>query len=328
VSVELDRRHVLRDVDLEVADGSLCVVMGASGAGKTTLLRAVAGLVPARGDVFVGDRSVNDVAPHRRRCPMLFQQPLLFDTMTVADNVAYASRSGLVRRRCTGDPMPLLTEVGLGDRADDDPRALSGGEQQRVALARALFTDPDVMLLDEPLVAVDPARRDSLRKLIGEVQRRRQITMVLVSHDVTDALALADTIAVVEGGRIVQHDSIEAVLHRPSTPAVAAATANPNLLPAQSPLHPSALLTVRPEAIRLGSGPITACVVRVERRADCHRVVLAAGIDGIDSTGDNGHGAEGAQMIAHLSLREAPPEVGSVVGVGFDSGALWRFPDA
>jgi ABC-type sulfate/molybdate transport systems ATPase subunit len=185
-----------------------------------------------------------------------------------------------------------------------------------------------VMLLDEPLVAVDPARRDSLRKLIGEVQRRRRITMVLVSHDVTDALVLADTIAVMDAGRIVQHGSVAAVLHEPSTPAVAGATANPNLLPAQSPLDPSAVLTIRPEAIRLGAGPITARVVRVERRADCHRVVLAGAFGYNDDRGYKDDSGEGAELIAHLSLREAPPAVGSVVGVGFESGALWRFPDA
>jgi ABC-type sulfate/molybdate transport systems ATPase subunit len=229
--------------------------------------------------------------------------------MSVVDNVAYARRvrgdRKAVRRDAARD---LLAEVGLAHRADDLVTGLSGGEQQRVALARALCAEPRVLLLDEPLTAVDAGRRAELRELIREVQARRAVTTVLVTHDLADATAVADTVAVVEAGRLVQHDRPEGVIHRPATPSVAQLTGNPNLSwgPAAEGAVP---WTIRPEHVRLADRGIPMLVVAAEHRVTHVRLRL--------------HGPPGE--LEALVDADVAPAVGRRAFVELPEHHVWRF---
>jgi molybdate transport system ATP-binding protein len=215
------------DAALEVRAGETLALLGPNGAGKSTLLSLVAGLLrPHDGHVTLGGRvltSVQDgttrtwVAPHRRRVGLLDQRPLLFPHLSVADNVAFGPRSTGVRRaEAHATALRWLAAVGLEDRADTRATALSGGQAQRVAVARALAAAPDLLLLDEPLAALDvdvaPALRHRLREVLADQ------TAVIATHDVLDALLLADRVAVVEDGRVVEEGPTPAAPSRPASP--------------------------------------------------------------------------------------------------------------
>ena len=302
-------RQVLHDVSLDVPDGSLCAVIGPSGAGKTTLLRAVAGLVAHSGRVFLDDHDVSEVAPHRREAAMLFQEPRLFDSMTVLDNVAYAAqvrRAPRAVRRAAA--LALLCEMGLADRARDRPAGLSGGERQRVALARALTARPQVLLLDEPLSALDAPRRAELRAVIDDARLTRRLTTLYVSHDIADAVAGADRLAVLIDGAIAQHDIPTAVLERPSSPQVARLTGNPNVL-----VNGSTVFTVRPEHVEIdaaGAPGVPGEVTGVERRITHDIVEL-----------DSHWGA-----LQALVAPGCAPAVGARASVSLPERRRWTFP--
>lgn len=176
-------RLVIDDVDLALAPGEFVAIVGRSGCGKSTLLRAIAGLESLDGGTIVGTSQLR----------MMFQEARLLPWKTVAENV----RLGL-----QGDVTAALTAVGLGDRADDWPAALSGGQKQRVALARALAHQPPLLLLDEPLGALDALTRIEMQRLIESLWLARGFTAVLVTHDVQEAISLADRVLVIENGRI------------------------------------------------------------------------------------------------------------------------------
>ena len=217
------------DVDLEVADGEVAALIGPNGAGKTTALRAIAGLHPLDGGRIEVDGEVLDdpaagvfVAPARRPVGFVFQDYLLFPRLSALDNVAFGLRCrGWGRAAARSEAGRWLARLGLADQAGKRPRALSGGQAQRVALARALITDPRLLLLDEPLAALDAARRPQVRSEL----RRHLATFdggrLLVTHDPVDALVLADRLLVLEGGRITQVGSPAAVAARPASPYVA-----------------------------------------------------------------------------------------------------------
>ena len=192
------------DVALDVPAGTRLAIVGPSGAGKTTLLRVVAGLVrPAAGRVACGgevwfdSEAGTDVRPERRRVGFLFQDLALFGSMSALDNVAYATRD---RRRAA----ELLERFGVSERAAARPRELSGGERRRVALARALARDPLALLLDEPLSALDPRTRAEAIRELQPVLAATDAPALIVTHDFTEAALLADRVAVLDGGRIVQ----------------------------------------------------------------------------------------------------------------------------
>jgi len=217
------------DLAFEVPAGQTVAVLGPNGAGKTTLLRALAGLHPlAGGRVRLGDRVLEDVRAHVRVRPpdrhvgVVFQDHRLFPHLSARDNVAFGPRSvGVPRARARADGQRWLDRLGLVGLGDRRPAALSAGQAQRVGLARALAAGPGLLLLDEPLSALDPATREDVR---GEL--RRQLAgfagpALVVTHDVADALGLADRLVVVEDGRIVQDASSQEVSRRPLTPFVA-----------------------------------------------------------------------------------------------------------
>jgi molybdate transport system ATP-binding protein len=226
VAVALGDLHL--DVNLDVAEAVVAVV-GPNGAGKTTLLRALAGLVPLdRGRVAIDDRPVEDTAAHLRLAPedrnvgVVFQDHVLFAHLTALDNVAFGLRARRVPRpEARNRAAEWLERVGLGDVVASRPRQLSGGQSQKVALARALITEPAVLLLDEPLAAVDASARAELRHVLREELRRYAGSRIIVTHDPIEAAALADELVVLEDGRITQQGRLADVTARPKSTWVA-----------------------------------------------------------------------------------------------------------
>jgi iron(III) transport system ATP-binding protein len=268
---------VLRGVELAVAPGSVTALLGVSGSGKTTLLRIVAGFERADGGVVrVGGEVVDDghrvVAPERRRVGYVPQEGALFPHLSVAGNVAFGlrSRRGAAARRAVAD---LLAMVGLAGMAARYPHELSGGQQQRVALARALAVSPRVILLDEPFSSLDAGLRAAVRADVLDVLREATTTTVLVTHDQDEALASAEQVAVLSGGRIAQVAPPKVLYAHPATPAVARFVGAANLLEGQvegagvrtvlgllalapgSPPSGPALVLVRPEQLDVRPAP-------------------------------------------------------------------------
>jgi molybdate transport system ATP-binding protein len=227
--VIVQRAHVTVDVALEVASGESVAVMGPSGAGKSTFVEALAGLVALDdGEVHAGERTLERVAaPRVRVAPMhrgivlLGQDPRLFPHLSARENVAFGPRAaGMARARARAEADAWLARVGLPGAGDRRPGELSGGEQQRVAVARALAASPRAVLLDEPLVALDPVTAADIRGML-----RAQLegtTLVAVTHDAVDAAALADRLVVLEAGRVTQSGAVRVVLANPATSFVAA----------------------------------------------------------------------------------------------------------
>ena len=221
MTLELTAQVTDRDVDvaLDVAEGETVAVLGPNGAGKSTLLAVAAGLLrPDTGRVVLDGVELTGprtwVAPHARRIALLAQDPLLFPHLSALENVAFGPRSrGTHRRTAREQARGWLEEVGGADLADRRPGQLSGGQAQRVAVARALAADPRLLLLDEPMAALDVAVRPALRQSLRRVLADR--TVVLVTHDVLDALLLADRVVVVDGGRVVEAGPTTDVLTRP-----------------------------------------------------------------------------------------------------------------
>jgi ABC-type sugar transport system ATPase subunit len=225
----------LTELSLTAADGETLVLVGPSGSGKTTALRLVAGLeAPTAGAVRIGGLDVTHQPPHRRGVGLVFQRPALYPHLSVADNLAFGlemSRPGLLGRLFRRPPSPVdvsarVAEVaavlGLGDLLSRRPAELSGGQQQRVALGRALARRPGVLLLDEPLSGLDAGQRREMRADLHLLSRRLQATMLYVTHDQEEAMALADRVAVLDGGRLLQSGPPLEVYRRPADRLVAA----------------------------------------------------------------------------------------------------------
>jgi molybdate transport system ATP-binding protein len=215
------------DVDFDVAAGQCLALAGPSGAGKTTILRLLAGLVrPSRGRIRNGDDVWLDTAggifwaPERRRCGYVFQDYALFPHLSAWRNVAYGLR---IRssRECKSVALSLLDQFGLAERADAKPANLSGGERQRVALARALAPRPDVLLLDEPLSALDARTRAHAGRELAEILRALDVPVLLVTHEFAEAALLGDEIGVIDGGKIVQRGNATELAASPATAFVA-----------------------------------------------------------------------------------------------------------
>ncbi len=319
---------VLRGVDLTIPGAGRLALVGPSGAGKTTLLRVIAGLgVLDEGRVELGGRSLVELAPHRRPIAMVFQEPRLLPHLDVVGNVALPLRaSGARRADRRRRASALLDEVGLGGYAGRAPRSLSGGEQQRVALARALCAEPELLLLDEPLASVDPDRRESLRALIARVQRERGITMLVVTHDQQEAAILGERVALMIEGRILQCDTPEGMVHRPSTPVVARFFGGRNVIAGDvvggvmaTPAGPirvdardgPAQITIRPERWRVGDGPLRMQVLGRESLGVDVRLRLGAGA-----------------LVVEAQVDPADaPQVGEIVAAEAPREGVWCFPD-
>jgi len=210
-------------IDALIPGGTYCCLLGPSGCGKTTMLRMIAGHeFPTGGEIAVGGEHVTHLPPARRRTAMMFQNYALFPHLTCVDNVAFSLRMRGVRKAERRDrALDMLRLVEMEPYAARLPAQLSGGQQQRVALARALVTDPSVLLLDEPLSALDPFLRIRMREELRHFQRRLGISFVHVTHSQEEALALADLIIVMNAGRIEQMASARTVFDEPATIFVA-----------------------------------------------------------------------------------------------------------
>ena len=299
------------DAGIEVGTGESLVVLGPSGSGKSLLLETLAGFHEHAGVVTVAGERVEDRPPEKREFGFVFQDYALFPHMTVLENVEYGARY----HRETRDPDRLLSELGVASLTDRYPPTLSGGEKQRVALARALVVRPEVLLLDEPLAALDVPTRQSLRNDLADVLS--DATTIYVTHNRTTARALADRIAVMRDGLIVQAGSAEDVFERPNSPMVAEFTGANAVALSDAPSLRGLLdagdragghVAIRPEAIAVdgAAGDLRATVDRVVREDAAYRVSLVV---------------DDARLEAFTSTA---PSVGDEVGVTVDREALHR----
>jgi len=256
-------------VSLDIEDGEFFCLLGPTGAGKTLILESVAGIMAtAGGRIVVAGRDVTRLPPEQRGVGIVYQDCALFPHLNVAKNIAYGLRyhngSGTdLQSRCSD----LIQRLGLSNLIDRSVTTLSGGEKQRVALARALATAPTVLLLDEPLASLDPGFREEIRELFRSLHQETGQTVLMVTHDFTDAHSLAGRVAILHDGRIEQTGTVETVFKRPATAFVAEFVGMKNVLPARindSRLHigdltlpvPNAssdvrLAMIRPEHVRL-----------------------------------------------------------------------------
>ncbi|MGR3369589.1 MAG: ABC transporter ATP-binding protein [Sagittula sp.] len=260
VTKTFGKARALDDVSITFENGGFFALLGPSGSGKTTLLRTIAGFsFPDSGSIRIGERNVERVPVEKRDIGMMFQSYALFPNMTVADNVGFGLR---VRRVDTAEEKRRIAEVldlvQLGDKSGRMPHQLSGGQRQRVALARAIVTNPKVLLLDEPLSALDKTLRVDMQIELKRIQREIGITTIFVTHDQEEALTLSDRIGILRDGQIVQAGAPREVYDRPNSAFAANFLGEANwlpeavldrvTLPGPTPGHHFA---VRPEALRL-----------------------------------------------------------------------------
>ncbi|WP_371548934.1 ABC transporter ATP-binding protein [Streptomyces sp. NBC_00554] len=326
VSVAYGGTTVLDSLDLTVEPGEVMALLGPSGSGKTTALRAVAGFVrPVSGRVFLGGRDVTDEPPYRRGIGMVVQQYALFPHMRVADNVAFGLKAQKVARaEIPARVADALEMTGMGEFARRYPRELSGGQQQRVAIARALAVRPGVLLLDEPLSALDAQLRSGM---LGELARLHRelpdVSILYVTHDQVEALTLADRIAVMDRARLRDCGTPRELYRSPRTEFTASFVGNANLLPVtvgsgvvafagaelkvdtvDAVSGASATLCVRPHLVGLGAGPnqIVGTVSEVQWRGSTHRLYVDVG---------------GHRVMADLRELREPPAYGDSVTLHF-----------
>ena len=232
LSKQFGNSYAVENINLTIPHGSYCCLLGPSGCGKTTILRMIAGHeTPSSGEIFIGNQMVVGKQPVERGTAMMFQSYALFPHLSILDNVAFYLKMrnvGKEERRQRADEM--LQRVQLGHLKDRMPAQLSGGQQQRVALARSLITNPKVLLLDEPLSALDEFLRLRMRGELKSLQAELGITFVHVTHTQPEAIALADMVVVMDTGRIDQADSANAIFNRPKTPYVARFMGGQNVL--------------------------------------------------------------------------------------------------
>ncbi|MBA3020273.1 ABC transporter ATP-binding protein [Propionicimonas sp.] len=233
--VELFREYddfvAVNGIDLDVPPGSFFALLGPSGCGKTTTLRMIAGLEePTSGRIFLGTDDITNTRAHQRRVNTVFQSYALFPHLNIIDNVGFGLRQLKVANWKT-KAMEALELVKLADRAKQKPRQLSGGMQQRVALARAIVNEPEILLLDEPLGALDLKLRREMQIELKRIQQEVGITFIHVTHDQEEAMTMADTVAVMRAGRIEQLGEPAALYDKPATAFVANFLGQSNLLP-------------------------------------------------------------------------------------------------
>jgi putative spermidine/putrescine transport system ATP-binding protein len=221
-------------IDLRIPAGTYCCLLGPSGCGKTTTLRMIAGHEEvSEGDIVLGQDNITDLPPAARGTAMMFQSYALFPHLDCTDNVAFSLKMrGVDRDKRRARALEMLKRVQMEPFAGRLPAQLSGGQQQRVALARALITDPQVLLLDEPLSALDPFLRIRMREELKSLQTRLGISFIHVTHSQDEAMALADLVVVMNGGRIEQAAPPREVFNRPASAFVARFVGGHNVLPA------------------------------------------------------------------------------------------------
>jgi spermidine/putrescine ABC transporter ATP-binding subunit len=339
---------VVHDVSLEVAAGEFVSLLGPSGSGKSTTLMMIAGFIsPLRGEVVIGDERVTRRPPHRRDIGVVFQNYALFPHMSVFDNVAFPLR---MRRRPAAEvaarverALALIRLEGLGARR---PHQLSGGQQQRVALARAIVFEPPLLLMDGPLGALDRKLREAMQFEIKRLQRELSLTVIHVTHDQEEALAMSDRIAVMNRGRIEQAASPEAIYERPATGFVAGFLGECNALQGAVLRAGQGHALVRTDGgLELAACPPEAAAPggRVDLAIRPERVaLLAAGaqadnvieavVEEVVYLGESlrllARPARGEALTVEVPRGTAVPSPGSTVRLGFAAAAVLAFEDS
>jgi len=287
-------------VSLRIPKASYCCLLGPSGCGKSTTLRMIAGHEAATsGDILIGDRNVTDAPPAERGTSMMFQNYALFPHMSAVDNVAYSLKvRGVAKAERREKAREFLDLVRMGEYSERLPAQMSGGQQQRVALARALITRPKVLLLDEPLSALDPFLREHMRGELKRLQRDLGISFVHVTHSQDEAMALADLVVVMEAGHIRQAGAPREIFERPGTAFVARFIGGHNVL-----ARDGRRIAVRADRCRLGSTDdavgFHGRIANVEYLGSTVRVTVA---------GENG--VDAAALVSDETFFAAPVEIG------------------
>jgi putative spermidine/putrescine transport system ATP-binding protein len=276
VSLAYGNSIAVKDLDLDIRKGELLALLGPSGYGKTTTMRAIAGLMPvAGGRIDLDDADITRVAANKRAVGLVFQSYALFPHLTVYENVAFGLKLKGMNGKALDDKVASgLKSVGLSNFASRKPAELSGGQQQRVALARSMVMEPKVLLLDEPLSNLDARLRLEMRTELQRVQKETGVTMIFVTHDQIEALALADRIVVMKGGKIEQIGTPEEIYNAPVSAFVADFVGFENIFaleggalktengttPLTGPVPSASGLAWRPRMVTLGSGPFQGTV--------------------------------------------------------------------
>lgn len=227
LDVTLGKNRILKDISLSLQKTQIGCLLGPSGCGKTTLLRSIAGFItPSAGTIYIDEKTVSNttrVLPvEKRQVGMVFQDFALFPHLTIMQNIVFGLKNlKLSKTECQGRADELLQLIGLSDKAEVYPHELSGGQQQRVALARALAPKPKIMLLDEPFSSIDRSMRDELAYKVREILKKERATTIMVTHDQTEAYAMADKIGVIDEGALLQWDSPSNIYHQPKNKFVA-----------------------------------------------------------------------------------------------------------
>ena len=340
--------HALRGIDLDIAEGEFVTLLGPSGSGKTTLLMVIAGFeAPTRGDVFARGSDITRVVPERRNFGVVFQSYALFPHMSAAGNVGYplAARGigGERRRRKVDEALELVGLGGLGERR---PSQLSGGQQQRVALARALIYEPTLLLLDEPLGALDRVLRERMQIELRNLHQKVGITFLYVTHDQDEALTMSDRVAVMRDGLIEQVGTPEEIYGRPATEFVASFVGVANVIRGEAVGSSDGLLEVEFD----GGARIRVKDRRGDVRSSKVTIVVRperAEVNGIDDSSRPPEGLTGevvkeifggnmwryristpaGEIQAHTT-RRAPARPGDTVHVSWDPMEAWILPSA
>jgi len=303
-------------ISLKIEAGTYCCLLGPSGCGKTSTLRMIAGHEDvSEGDILIGNKQVGDTAPAARGTAMMFQNYALFPHLSVIDNVAFSLRmKGVGRAERHGRARATLRLVAMEDYAARLPAQLSGGQQQRVALARALVTDPQILLLDEPLSALDPFLRIRMRSELKRLQRELGISFIHVTHSQEEAMALADMIVAMNDGRIEQVGPPHDIYNKPRTEFVARFIGGNNVLPIDGRRY-----GVRADRLRLqhGADGLPAIVREVEYQGVFVLVSLRAEND-LDLTA----------IVAERSFLENPVAVDQEITVSWDATDLHELAES
>lgn len=313
---------ILRDVDLDVRRGEFLTLLGPSGSGKTTMLNIIAGILQGdSGTIMLRGHDISHLPPEKRDIAVVFQNYALFPHMTVAQNVAFPLRMrGIGRGECKRLIEEALATVKLEKFAARYPSELSGGQQQRVALARAQVFGPAIMLMDEPLSALDKRLREHMKTELKLIQQRLGLTVIYVTHDQSEALALSDRIAVMEEGRISQLSSPQEIYEHPANRFVAEFIGEANLLPmALLKVDGSGTMLVRPEYIRAGERALR-CDYRLDAQV---RAIIYEGTHYVISLQ-----AQGNTIVARLEKGDVPDRlnIGQMLELGWDERNAHELP--
>ncbi|MFP8952339.1 ABC transporter ATP-binding protein [Natrialbaceae archaeon A-arb3/5] len=329
------------DVSFGVESGELVALLGPSGCGKTTIVQAIAGHVrPTAGEVTLRGEAVTDEPPETRRVGLVFQQSTLYPHMTVRENVAYGLEArGIERSERAERVSEYLDLVSLDDRRDAYPSELSGGQRRRVELARALAPRPDVLLLDEPLSALDRTLRERLRDEIGRIQRETGVTTLFVTHDQEEAMALADRLVVMNDGTVSGIGRPRALYESPPTPFVASFLGRSNTLSATVAARQPLTLAVGEETVELSDAATSApvgttltCYIRPEavslaENATTRPATLAGDVSRVTDLGRRYDVIVRMETGDELVVERArdPPPVGESVTIDLDNRRLTMF---